>query len=160
MPLADELWKLEDLRRTGALTDEEFAAAKGRLLNAPPATPPLAPADPFERERDVNQWATFVHLSLLAGFVVPLGGFVAPVVLWQIKKDRWPEIDAHGKVVVNWLISKVIYAAVFGLLSLIAVGIPLLIALGVVAVVFPVIGAVKAGKGELWRYPLSITFLT
>ena len=38
---ADELMKLNDLRLKGVLTDEEFAAAKARLLGtpAPPATP-------------------------------------------------------------------------------------------------------------------------
>jgi uncharacterized Tic20 family protein len=39
------------------------------------------------------------------------------------------------------------------------VGILLLIALGIVAIVFPIIGAVKANNGELWEYPLTIKFL-
>ena len=37
MSIADELTKLEELRRSGALSDEEFAQAKARLLNAPAA---------------------------------------------------------------------------------------------------------------------------
>src|SRR5687768_12151 len=39
MSLADELAKLEELRRTGALTETEFAQAKAKLLaaDAPPA---------------------------------------------------------------------------------------------------------------------------
>ena len=32
MSLAEEIKKLEDLRWNGTLTDEEFAAAKARLL--------------------------------------------------------------------------------------------------------------------------------
>ena len=44
MSLADELAKLEDLRRTGALTDAEFARAKAKLLagDAAPATDAVA----------------------------------------------------------------------------------------------------------------------
>lgn len=43
MSLADDLTKLDDLRRSGALTEEEFARAKEALLNAPaPAAPPSA----------------------------------------------------------------------------------------------------------------------
>jgi len=37
--IADELTKLEELRRSGALSDEGFAQAKARLLNAPAAAP-------------------------------------------------------------------------------------------------------------------------
>jgi hypothetical protein len=42
MTLADELRKLEELHRSGALTDEEFAQAKAAVLNsAPPAEDPV-----------------------------------------------------------------------------------------------------------------------
>lgn len=45
MSLADDLTKLEDLRRSGALTDAEFAAAKARLLAAPAPAAGYAVAD-------------------------------------------------------------------------------------------------------------------
>lgn len=38
MSLADDLTKLEELRRTGALTETEFAQAKARLLSGPAPT--------------------------------------------------------------------------------------------------------------------------
>ena len=34
MTLADEIHKLDQLRRSGALTDEEYVKAKARLLDA------------------------------------------------------------------------------------------------------------------------------
>jgi len=33
-----------------------------------------------------------------------------------------------------------------------------LIAPTIVAVAFPIVGAIKASDGEVWRYPLSIRF--
>jgi uncharacterized Tic20 family protein len=45
------------------------------------------------------------------------------------------------------------------ILILAIIGIPLLIALMVLMVVFPIIGAVKANDGKVWKYPLSIPFL-
>ena len=101
----------------------------------------------------------FLHLSLLAYFVVPVAGIAAPIVIWQLKKDELPGIDAHGKVAVNWGISALIYAAVCVPLCFILIGIPLAIALGVLMIIFPILGGLKANNGELWRYPLSITFL-
>jgi uncharacterized Tic20 family protein len=162
MTIADELQKLEQLHRSGALSDEEFAKAKDALLRGPPPAPPWAgpAADPAAAlERETRQWAMFLHLSLLAGFIVPLGGLVLPIVIWQIKKAELPGIDVHGKIVVNWIISAFLYAVGGVILVLAIVGIPLLIALGVLGVVFPVIGAIKANDGEVWKYPLSIPFL-
>jgi len=106
-----------------------------------------------------KQWAMFVHFSVLAGFVVPFVGLILPIILWQIKKDEIPEIDVHGKIVVNWLISALIYSAVGLLLTFVLIGIPLLFILGVLCVVFPVIGGIKANNGEVWNYPLTIQIL-
>ena len=109
-----------------------------------------------QRDRDMRQWAMFLHLSTFAGVLVPVLGFVAPIVIWQIKKDEFPEIDEHGRVVVNWLISAVIYGFVSILLVFLLIGIPLIVAVSICSVVFPVIGGIKANQGELWPYPLSL----
>ena len=106
-----------------------------------------------------KQWAMILHFSMLAGFAIPLAGLIAPIVIWQLKKTEMPGIDAHGKVVVNWIISAAIYAAVCALLIVIVIGVPLLWVLGVLCIVFPIIGGIKANNGELWKYPLSIQFL-
>jgi uncharacterized Tic20 family protein len=112
-----------------------------------------------ERDRQARQWAMFLHLSLLAGYIVPGAGFVAPILIWQVKKADYPELDEHGKMVANWLISALIYGAISFLLVFVVVGVPMLIVLGILLVVFPIVGAVKANNGELWRYPLTITIL-
>lgn len=111
-------------------------------------------------DQATRQWATFIHLSLLAGFLVPGAGFILPIVLWQVKKDELPGIDAHGKVVANWLVSALIYGIVSSLLMFVLIGFPLLGLLALLAVVFPIIGAIRANEGVLWPYPLSIRFFS
>jgi len=106
-----------------------------------------------------KQTGLFLHLSQLLNFIIPFGGVIAPIVIWQIKKEEIPALDAHGKMIANWLISCLIYGAVSLVLSLILIGILGLIALGIMGVAFPIIGAVKANNGELWEYPLTIKFL-
>ena len=69
-------------------------------------------------------------------------------------------MDAHGKNAANWLISAAIYAVVSVLLVFVVIGIPMLIALGAASIAFPIIAAIKANNGELWKYPLAITFLS
>jgi len=108
---------------------------------------------------DEKQMGMFLHLSQLANILIPLAGVIAPIVIWQMKKDEIPALDAHGKMIVNWLISSVIYGIVSVILSIVMVGILGLIALGIMGVVFPIIGGIKANNGELWEYPLTIKFL-
>ena len=152
MALTDELERLEALRRQGALSDEEFARAKAALING--ATPPLR--DLVAETRD---WALYLHLSQLLGLVLPVIGWLAPVLIWQMKKTELPGLDVHGKLVVNWLISELIYAVVCGLLCILCIGLPLLIALCLVGMIYPIIGGIKAQNGEVWPYPGAIRFL-
>jgi len=113
---------------------------------------------PAVDDRQARQWALILHLSLLAGYVIPLAGMVAPIIIWQLKKEQMPGLDAHGKVVANWIISSIIYLGVSVLLIFVIIGIPLILLLCIVGVIFPIIGGIKASDGEVWKYPMSITF--
>jgi hypothetical protein len=99
-----------------------------------------------------------LHLSQLAGFLVWGLGFVAPILIWQLKKEQIPELDAHGKVVTNWIISAVVYSAVCGLFFFLVVPLFLLILLALAGIVFAIVGGIKASNGEVWPYPGSIKF--
>ena len=128
-----------------------------------------------------NTYCMLLHLSQLLNFLsagVPFFGAIVSMVLWIIGKDKSPQVDQHGKVVLNWLISLFIYAAIgttvalicgiFTILIALFTGIPMpigmiffaLIAvlLLILQIVFPIIGAVKANEGTVWKYPLSISF--
>jgi uncharacterized Tic20 family protein len=116
--------------------------------------PPMALQTPEQK-----QMGMFLHLSQLLNIVLPPAGIVVPIILWQIKKDEMPALDAHGKMVVNWLISSLIYFVVSLVLTIVLIGILGLIAFGIMSVVFPIIGGIKANNGEFWEYPLTIKFL-
>lgn len=116
-------------------------------------------SDPYN-DSEVRNWAMFLHLSVLAGyFLVPIAGLIAPIVIWQVQKDKMPELDVHGKIVVNAMISYFIYSLISGLLSLVLIGIPFLIAVAIMMVACPIIGGLKASNGEIWHYPLTISFI-
>ena len=114
---------------------------------------------PSTKNKDARQWAMFLHLSLLAGCVVPYAGFVAPIVIWQVKKDEYPELDQHGKAALNWILSLLVYSLIGFLLACVYIGFFILIALGIASIVFPIIAGIKANEGVLWPYPLAIRFL-
>jgi uncharacterized Tic20 family protein len=115
---------------------------------------------PNQDDQDARQWAMFLHLSQLAGFtVLPLLGLLAPIIIWQLKKEQYPSIDEHGKAVVNWIISELIYGAIGFMLLFVVIGFPILGVLGILGLVFPIIGGIKANNGELWHYPMTITVI-
>jgi len=99
-----------------------------------------------------------IHLSQLLNFTAPCTGFIASIVLWAIAKDKSPHVDQHGKIVLNWILSALIYGIAGFLLCFIVVGVLILIALMVSMIAFPIIGAVKANGGIVWKYPLCIPF--
>lgn len=109
-------------------------------------------------DSSARQWAVILHLSQFAVYIVPLAGLLAPILIWQLKKDDVPGLDEHGKNIANWMLSAFIYGIVSGLLTIILIGIVGLIAIAIMAVVFPIVGAIKANDGVAWKYPLSIAF--
>jgi uncharacterized Tic20 family protein len=111
------------------------------------------------RSQSAGQWALLLHLSQFAGYVVPFAGWIAPILIWQLKKEEIPELDAHGRNVVNWILSELIYATVSVILIFVLIGIPMLIVLFLLGVIFPIIGGVKAADDIVWKYPLSLPFL-
>jgi len=58
--------------------------------------------------------ATFIHLSTFSRFIIPLGNFIGPIILWVSNKDKSEFIDAHGKQAINFQISVLLYAIILG----------------------------------------------
>lgn len=103
-----------------------------------------------------RSWLVLLHLSLFLGYLVPLAGFVAPILIWQLMKAGMPEMDVHGRNVADWIVASTFYHILFGVLCVVLVGIPFLILTVVLSIVFPIIGAVKASQGVAWRYPMTM----
>lgn len=101
----------------------------------------------------------WLHLSSLAGLLVPFAGLIAPILIWQIKKTDFAVIDAHGKVVTNWIISSFIYGIVAIPLCFVIIGFFLIFGIMIANIIFAIIGGIKANQGILWRYPLTISFI-
>jgi uncharacterized Tic20 family protein len=153
MGLSDELERLHELHERGALSDDEYTVAKAAVIRR--ENPEMAEVT----AEDVSQWAILLHLSQLLVYFLPPFGLVAPFVIWQYKKNEMPEIDEHGKVVANWLLSAMIYLVASTVLCLLVIGVVPLVVVIILSIVYPVIGAVKASHGQVWRYPLTIDFI-
>ena len=112
-----------------------------------------------EFSHDERMWAMFCHLSVFAGFVIPFGNIIGPLVIWSIKKDQYPLVNDQGKEAINFQISLVIYFIVSLILMIVLVGFALLAALFFFGMVIVVVAAIKANEGKYYRYPLNIRFI-
>lgn len=61
--------------------------------------------------------ATLIHLSVFSMFLVPLGNFIFPLILWLIRKDS-PFVDHHGRQALNFQISMFLYMILLSGLAL------------------------------------------
>lgn len=123
-------------------------------------------SDLLENDPDFRPWnmelssyCMLMHLSQFAGIIVPFGGIALPIIMWATNKDKSLLIDQHGKNILNWMISFYIYVSISAILILLIVGIFALIALCLVAVIFAIIGAIKANNKEIFNYPLTIQLI-
>ncbi|MBU6338250.1 MAG: DUF4870 domain-containing protein [Acidobacteria bacterium] len=99
------------------------------------------------------------NLGVLTWLLGLFFSIIGPLIIWLIKRDESPFVDQTGKTVLNFNISYTIWIIVTAILSVILIGIPFLIAAGVLYLVFSIVGAVKANQGELFSPWLTIRFL-
>lgn len=165
--ISAELERLRQLRDSGALTEAEFQQAKQRVLNGVPPQPVFASSPPpipqAVATTDVTVcglkphiYCALMHASQLLTWTVL--GTVAPIIMWIVGKDESVEVKRQGRIIINWMLSSLIYAIISGIAIFIVIGLPMLIVLGALWVVFPIIGAIQAAEGKYWKYPLSIEF--
>ena len=127
-----------------------------------PEAPLVQPSRPQDGgiPRDVRTMAMLCHLSAFVGLIgVPFGNILGPLLVWLLKRDESPFIDANGKESLNFQISLIIYAIIGAILILVVVGILLLSALFLFGVITVIVASIRAANGETFRYPLTIRLL-
>lgn len=111
-------------------------------------------------DKDSRMWGMLCHLAALVGFIgIPIGNILGPLVVWLIKREGNPFVDANGKESLNFQISMTIYGFVAGILVFVLIGIPLLILLVLADLILLIVAAMKANGGESYRYPATIRFI-
>ncbi len=98
-------------------------------------------------------------MGMLCHLLGLLTNFLGPLILWLLKKDDDPFIDRQGKESLNFKLTVLIASIVSGLLMVVCIGVILAAAVGIMDVVFSIMGCVSASKGQDYRYPVSIRLI-
>ena len=110
--------------------------------------------------KDERLWGMLCHLTALAAMLgVPFGNIIGPLVVWLIKRQEMPWVDAHGKESLNFQISLTIYSIGAFILAFVLIGFFILIAIMIFGLVMVIIASIKANDGEMYRYPLTIRII-
>lgn len=95
-------------------------------------------------------------MAILAHVLTIVSSFIAPLIIYLVKKDESKFVAEHAKEALNFQIT---LAIVYCVLFISVIGIFLIWIPGIVSLIFVILAAVKANEGKLYRYPLSIRFI-
>ena len=107
---------------------------------------PIAPMSP----EDQRLWATLAHLGGL------LFGFLAPLVVFLVTKDRGPFIRSQAAEALNFRITVDVGLILSAILTVVLIGIIGLVVIGVGSVVLQIVAAIATNRGEDYRYPVNV----
>lgn len=137
-------------------------------MNAPYDHDAPTPANASGIAAEQRQWAMFAHLSALLGGLVTagwaggVGCFLGPLVIWLMKRETMPFVGDQAKEALNFNITVAAIMLILFLVGIFTFGIgflltlPLMAIVGLVALVFIIIAAIKANDGVAYRYPFAI----
>ena len=86
--------------------------------------------------------------------------FLLPLIVYLVKREDSKLVAAHASEAFNFHLSLAIYAVPCWFLIFILIGIPLLLALGLMLFICAIVAAIKASEGGFYRYPLTIRLLS
>ena len=108
-----------------------------------------------------RQLLVITHLSQLITLVTGFGSLLLPLILWFTQKEKVYQMDTHGKNIINFQLSLIMYCIIcVPLILLFGLGLLGFAVLGVISVIFPIVNAIRASRGEAATYPLSLNFIS
>lgn len=99
-------------------------------------------------------------LAILSHVLTLVAWFVAPLVIYLIKKDESAYVREHAKESLNFQLTLIIAYIVGFILVFVLIGILVLIAIGLIQLVLVIIATIRAADNQLYRYPLCIRFIS
>ena len=123
------------------------------MTDATPPTDPYQAAPQPLSPSDERLWATLIHVGgIFFGFIPALVGYL-------VLKDRGAFIRSHTLTALNFQLTMLIGYIVGYITTFLLIGFFVLAAVGIVILIFSIIAAIAANKGEQYSYPLTIQFI-
>lgn len=131
-----------------------------------PVPPPNPHSDAVLSPNDERTWAVLAHVSALVAAILSVGwlSFLGPLIVWAIYKDRSALVRGSAAGAFNFNVGLWVATIVGWIFFITLIGIPIAIIIWIVvfiaSILYHVLAAMAANRGEVYRYPWSITILS
>jgi uncharacterized Tic20 family protein len=109
---------------------------------------------------DEKLWGMLAHLLTLLGYVVVVGEYIAPLVIYLVYKDRSRFVAFHALQALFFQLLALAVTIALMLFSVVTLGCgillaaPLMIALAIAVLVYTIIAAIQANNGVWYELPI------
>ncbi len=100
-----------------------------------------------------------LNIALLSHLLGIFSGFVGALVIWLIKKDDSAFIAQEAKEALNFQITLTLGFVIASVLTVVFIGLLLFPVLVIANIVFSILGAVAASKGNAYKYPFALRLI-
>jgi uncharacterized protein len=122
-------------------------------MTQPPPPPVNYAPQPQLSPADEKLWAILTHVGGI------LFHWLAPLIAYLVLKDRGPFVRWHTRQALNFQLTLLLAYIAGGILSIVFVGLFVILAAAVLNIVFGILAAMAASRGEFYRYPVAIEFV-
>jgi uncharacterized Tic20 family protein len=95
-------------------------------------------------------------MAVLSHILTFVAGFVAPLIIYLVKKDESPFVRAHAIESLNFQITLIIALVICFILMLVLIGVFLIALVGIAATVLVIVATIKASEGKIYKYPFTL----
>jgi hypothetical protein len=120
-------------------------------MELPPDKPEPVPGPLGAASDDDKLWALLAHLSFLVGAAV-----LAPLVIWLVKKDKSAFVDDQAKEALNFQLTVLIACLITGVSCILS---PLIVVVLIGQIVYGILAAMEAYRGNRYRYPYTFRLI-
>jgi hypothetical protein len=97
-------------------------------------------------------------MAMLAHLLTILTGFIGPLVIWLIGKDKSPFVDDQGKESLNFQIT-VLIGYLIGTITFCFGGFIIFFGVWIAALILAIMATVKVNEGVAYRYPFALRLI-
>ena len=98
-------------------------------------------------------------LAILAHILTIVSSFIAPLVIYLLKKDESAFVSEHAKESLNFQITMFILFIISLILMLLLIGFLLIWLLSIANLVLVIIATIKASENKMYRYPINFRLI-
>lgn len=109
--------------------------------------------------KNIRRWTMYCHLSAIIIMFVPGGNIIGPLIIWLIRGEKHPLIEAQAKESLNFQISMTIVSIFAYFLSFIWIGRPLILILMAIDIIMVVLAIKSIHKGLPYLYPFNFRII-